>query len=339
MEFKVIDVYIPSQKSGEVFEKLQEFEQQSSWMTEEKEGRTRVRIIVSNHEVEDILNYLEGLTHEQETETLLVPVDAYFSKDTLDKKKAEEEGEEGDGEDSRLLRASRHELLTAIEDNSTITLNYTIMIVVSAIVATVGFLKNSEAVVIAAMVIAPLIGPVIAIAFASILGDYRRIGKAITVFLLGFFLVLGISVLFGYVYGVEIKTEQYLARTEVTIPDIFLGIASGVAGALAFLNHFPGNLVGIMVAIALLPPTVALGISLGDGVWSHAYGSILLVLLNMSSILLSAMIIFSLSGIRPVKWAEVQKANVSRPISIVFILILLSILAFTIVFGNGIEAT
>ncbi|MFG6120277.1 TIGR00341 family protein [Thalassobacillus sp. B23F22_16] len=339
MDMQLVEVYIPNKRFESVYEKLQSFDAQSIWVSNESEDRKLVRILVTTKDVEDVLDYLEGVSGVVDGfETMLLPVRAYFSKETVNKAEDKEEEKENEEEDKEalLLRASRHELISNVEKSSNINMNYTMMIVLSAIVATVGFIKDSEAVVIGAMVIAPMIGPVIAIAFASILGDYKRLWKAFQASIFGVLIVIFISVTLGYFFNVDLKTAQYWARTEVSISDIFLGIASGAAGALAFLNRLSGNLVGVMVAVALLPPTVALGISIGEGLWGNAYGAFLLLMLNISSILLAAVSIFSIAGIRPIRWEEVQKANVSRPLSIVFVSLLVIILALTILFGQGV---
>lgn len=91
-----------------------------------------------------------------------------------------------------------------------------------------------------------------------------------------------------------------------------------------------------MVAVALLPPSVALGMSIGDGAFVSAYGAFLLVTVNIMSIILAAVMIFSISGIRPVRWQEVQRANVSRPLSIIFVSIIILILAIVILEGQEI---
>ncbi|MFG6116362.1 TIGR00341 family protein [Halobacillus sp. MO56] len=339
MEMQLVEVYIPNKRFESIYDKLEEFDSQSLWVSNESEERKLVRILVSTKDVEDVLDYLEGVAGVVDGfETMLLPVRAYFSKDTVNKadETEEEEKQEEEEKEALLLRASRHELINNVEKSSNITLNYTMMIILSAIVATVGFIKDSEAVVIGAMVIAPMIGPVIAIAFASILGDYKRLWKAFQASIFGVIIVIVISVGLGSMFDVGLKTDQYWDRTEVAISDIFLGIASGAAGALAFLNRLSGNLVGVMVAVALLPPTVALGISLGGALWTNAFGAFVLLMLNISSILLAAVTIFSIAGIRPVRWEEVQKANVSRPLSIVFIALLVFVLALTILFGQGI---
>ncbi|MFD1017627.1 TIGR00341 family protein [Thalassobacillus hwangdonensis] len=337
MELQLIEAYIPKKHYESVSKKLQAFDYETYWISNESEERKLVRILTGTSQTEEILNYLEEVSNVIEGfETMLIPVQAFFSKDTVTKKE-EADKEDEEEKKARLLRASRHELLSSVEKNSRTTMNYTLMILLSAIVATVGFVKDSEAVVIGAMVIAPMIGPVIATAFASILGDYKLLGRAVLASLFGIIIVIFISILFGLFFKGGMTTDQYVARTEVTISDIFLGVASGAAGALAFLNRLSGNLVGVMVAVALLPPTVALGMSIGDGGWGNAYGAFLLLTVNISSILLAAVTIFSITGIRPVRWEEVQRANVSRPLSIVFISFLVLTLAVVILLGQGIK--
>ncbi|MFQ3543427.1 TIGR00341 family protein [Halobacillus rhizosphaerae] len=340
MEHQLIEVYVPDHHFESIDEKLKQYNYQSYWVSSESEERMLVRILVGTREVEEILNYLEGVSNVVEGfETMLIPVKTYFSKETVNRSSKEEvEKEEEENERIRLLRASRQELITSVEKSGTITWNYSLLIILSAIVATVGFLKDSEAVVIGAMVIAPMIGPVIAVAFTSVLGDYKLLGRAAVTSLYGIGIVLFISILFGYFSDMGMHTDQYLDRTKVTIIDIYLGVASGAAGALAFLNRLSGNLVGVMVAVALLPPTVAMGMSIGDGAYLHAYGAFLLVTVNIMSILLAAVTMFSISGIRPVRWEEVRKANVSRPLSIIFVIIIVVILALVIVIGKDVNA-
>ncbi|WLR47698.1 TIGR00341 family protein [Halobacillus litoralis] len=338
MNLQLIEVYIPDQHFDSIDEKLKKYDHRSYWVSSESEERMLVRILVQKNEVEEILNYLEEVSNVVEGfETLLIPVHTYLSKETIHEETKEEEAKEEDEEEkSRLLRASRHELMNAAEKNGHITMNYSLLILLSAIVATVGIIKDSEAVVIGAMVIAPMIGPVISVAFFAILGDYKGLGQSAISSLYGVAIVLLISIAFGYFTDVGMENAQYLDRTKVTLIDIPLGVASGAAGALAFLNRLSGNLVGVMVAVALLPPSVAMGMSIGDGSMTAAYGAFLLVTVNIMSILLAAVSIFSLSGIRPVRWDEVQRANVSRPLSIVFVIIIVLILALVILEGQNI---
>ncbi|QHE51208.1 TIGR00341 family protein [Pontibacillus sp. HMF3514] len=342
MSLQLIESYIPNKHFESVDEKLRDHPHTSYWVSSESKERMLVRILVDSDEVEDILNYLESVANVAEGfETLLIPVRTYLSRATLneeaeEKKEEEEKGEEGDDQ-ALLMRASRHELITYVEKNSLTTLNYTLLIFLSAVVGAMGFIKDSEAVVIGSMVIAPLIGPVIATAFAAILGDYRLLGKAALTSLLGVGIVVVIAIVVNFIFDIGVDTDQYWARTEVTASDFLLALAAGGAGSIATLNRKAGNLVGVMVAVALLPPNIALGMSIGKGLWGQAYGSFLLVTVNIMCILLSAVIVFSLTGIRPVRWREVQRANVSRSLSIVFVLLIVASLISVIYFGQDIK--
>lgn len=342
MSLQLIEAYIPNKHFESVDEKLRDHPHTSYWVSSESKERMLVRILVDSDEVEDILNYLESVANVAEGfETLLIPVRTYLSRATLneeteEKKKEVEEGEEEEDQ-ALLMRASRHELITFVEKNSLTTLNYTLLIFLSAVVGSMGFIKDSEAVVIGSMVIAPLIGPVIATAFAAILGDYRLLGKAALTSLLGVGIVIVIAIVFNFIFDIGVDTNQYWARTEVTVSDFLLALAAGGAGSIATLNRKAGNLVGVMVAVALLPPNIALGMSIGKGLWEQAYGSFLLVTVNIMCILLSAVIVFSLTGIRPVRWKEVQRANVSRSLSIVFVLLIVASLISVIYFGQEIK--
>jgi uncharacterized hydrophobic protein (TIGR00341 family) len=340
MNLQLIDIRIPTKHFEKTGEKLQSFPHKSYWSHEISAEIQNVRMIVESEHVEEILNYLEEISNVVDGfETVLIPVQTYISRDTIHERTNEKEGkEEEDNKDqSKLLRISRQELIQTIEKNSYITMNYTLLIILSAVVATVGFIKNSEAVVIGAMVIAPMIGPVISISFSAILGDYKKMSKSMLTFLFGFAIVIIISIGFSYFFQMGTDTDQFLARAEVTISDFVLALASGAAGALAIINRLSGSLVGVMVAVALLPPTVAFGLSIGQALWSEAYGSFLLIIVNVTCILLSAITIFSISGIRPVRWKEVQRANVSRTLSFVFIGAILGLLLLVIIVGQGVK--
>ncbi|SES96091.1 TIGR00341 family protein [Salinibacillus kushneri] len=336
MKMQLIEAYIPKRHFEETNRALQEFPHLSYMTFREGENMLLVRMVVESSSVEEILNYLEHETNVVEGfETVLIPVQTYISKQTL--QNVDNEGSESEQEESKLVRASRQELIQTIEKNSNITLNYTLLIILSAIVATVGFIKDSEAVVIGAMVIAPMIGPIISVAFSAILGDYQRVVQSLITFLFGFVIVVGISIGFSFLFGMGTENNEYVARTEVTLSDFFLALASGAAGALSTLNRLSGNLVGVMVAVALLPPTIAIGLSIGQAYWDDTFGSLLLITVNTTCILLSAITIFSISGIRPLRWREVQRANVSRTFSFIFVGVIVAILVVVILFGQNVK--
>ncbi len=339
MEVQLIEAYVPKKYFEKVNESLQEFPHESYWVSNETDDYTLIRILVKSTETEGILDYLENRVNVIDGfNVLLFPVQTFLTRQNGEQEEQEEKKKEP--EDTNLLqRVSRQELLSVIQKSSKINLTYTLLVILSAVVVTVGFLRDSEAIVIGSMVIAPLLGPIISVAFAAILGNYRLIIQSLGTFAFAIGIIILISILFSMVLPVSIDTHEFTSRTHVNLLDIVLAFASGTAGALSILRRLPGSLVGVMVAAALLPPTVVLGTTIGDGMWREAYGSMLLLLVNVMSILLAAIIIFSLSGIQPIKWTEVQRANTSRRLSIVFVGIIVLLLAVAILVGEQVDLT
>lgn len=338
MDLQLIEAYVPDKYFKKIDASLREYSHVSYWVSSESKDRMLIRILVKTGNTEEILNYLEKISHVTEGfEVLLFPVQTYITRDSDDEEEVTKRQKEKEEESKHLQRASRHELLGTIQKSSKITLTYTLLVILSAIVVTIGLIKNNETVIIGSMVIAPMLGPTISIAFSSILGDYRLLGHSSVTLFYAIIIIVGISVLFSFLFPVPITSDQFLSRTHVNLSDIVLALASGTAGALSILNRLPGSLVGVMVAVALLPPTVVLGMTIGSFMWVEAYGSLLLLLVNINSILLSAIIVFSLSGIRPVKWEAIQRSNTSRKLSIIFVSSIILLLIVAIVFGERVD--
>ncbi|GEL76938.1 TIGR00341 family protein [Tenuibacillus multivorans] len=341
MNLQLVEVYIPNENYHFVVEKLRSFSREGTWKEEQQEERMLVRMIISSDYVEEVLNYLETISRATEGfETILYPVHTYFShqsieeeEQNIDEKEFSEEDQDDEEDKRKFLRASRHELTNTIEEKSEFSINYMLLIIFSAIVATAGFIKDDTAVVIGAMAIAPLIGPAISIAFATVLGDLRHLGKAVATLFTGVFIIVLIASVFSYFFDEGMESSQYVSRTSVTIADFFLALAAGAAGALSILNRMSSNLVGVMVAVALLPPVIAFGMSIGQTLWHDTYWSFLLVMTNISCIVISAVIIFFVSGIRPEKWKDETMISVSRIFSLIFIIFITLILFVIVLVG------
>lgn len=336
MDLQLVEAYIPDKYFEKVTESLHKFALVSYWVSRESEERKLIRVLVETKNTEEVLNYLENVSNVVDGfEVLLFPVQSYLTRLTEEEKEKIKQEEKADT--TKIQRASRHELLGAIEKSSRITLNYTLLVILSAIVVTIGFIKDSEAVIIGAMVIAPMLGPVISIAFSSILGDFSLIRHSSITLLYAIAIGIGIAILCSFVLPVPLDNTEFASRTHVNLSDIVLALASGTAGALSIISRLPDALVGVMVAVALLPPTVVLGMSLGEGLWQEAFGSGLLLVGNISSVILAAIIVFSLSGIRPVKWKDVDRAKTSQKLSILFVSITIIILITAILFSNHVD--
>lgn len=316
MELQLIEVYIPNDQVDYFQTKIEEFSVLSHWHTRISDQEQVFKLLIEKQYAEGILDYLEkDAAYDKKMRALLYQISTYIPR-------IEKEEEEDDSEaetQAETLRASRHELYQVVDSSSRMNANFVWMLVLAAIVATAGIVKNSAAVVIGAMVIAPLIGPFTSLAFSAVLGDYPLMRRSSGTAIFGLALPIGIAVLFGLLFDLPIHSDEFLARTNIEMMDIILALAAGVAGALSFVKRVSEALVGVMVSVALLPPAIVFGMMVGSAAWVELVTPLMLLLVNIHAILLSAIVVFWITGIKPINWREIQAANTSRIIALVFV--------------------
>lgn len=335
MEIQLIEVYLPKEGLQSFNTKLQEFSIISNWLSNESEQYALMRILVKARDSEEILNYLEKASKQNDDlKALLFSLQTYIPHIQDEKEEGKRKEESDTSKNAELIRASRHELYAVVQSSSKTTQSFTWFLILSAIVATIGIIKDSPAIVIGAMVIAPLIGPFTATAFASVLGDYKLMRQSVVTSLYGLSIPLGISALFGYFFSIPVHSGEFLSRTNIEIIDIAAALAAGAAGAISFVKRMSEALVGVMVSVALLPPTVVLGMMVGSAAWKASVTPLLLLMVNITAIILSAIIVFWISGIKPINWQEIQDANTSRTYSLLFVGFIILVLAVVIYFIN-----
>jgi uncharacterized hydrophobic protein (TIGR00341 family) len=130
------------------------------------------------------------------------------------------------------------------------------------------------------------------------------------------------------------QTPEIFSRTEVGLSDIVLALASGAAGALAFTSGLSAALIGVMVAVALLPPLVTLGLLVGAGEFRMALGAMLLFLTNIICVNLAGVATFLFQGIRPLSWWEAAKAKKATYYAIVLWAFLLTVLIIVVLYAK-----
>ncbi|WP_240468605.1 TIGR00341 family protein [Gracilibacillus sp. YIM 98692] len=327
MELQLIEIYIPLNKLETFQKRIEDFHVLAQWNTEISEEMQHIKILIKKKYTEEILNFLEVNGKDEETQALVYNISTYIPQIEASEEEKQKEKKE---EQKEYTRASRHELYNVVQTSSKVNPNFLWLIILSAIVATAGIVKDSAAIVIGAMVIAPLIGPFTALAFSATLGDYKLMKRSVITSLIGLAIPISISVLFGLLFDLPNQSDEFLARTNIEFMDIVVALAAGTAGAMSFAKRVSEALVGVMVSVALLPPTVVLGMMLGDGQWESSLTPLMLLCVNISGILLSAIIVFWTSGIQPIKWREIQEANTSKTYSLVFISIVILILGILI---------
>jgi len=204
---------------------------------------------------------------------------------------------------------TREELSLKMGHGARLDFNYLLLTALSTIVAIIGLLQDNIAVVVGAMVIAPFLGPNLAFAFGTSQGDRVLMAKAFASGVVGLSLAVIMSVGVGYFWVEGPISSELMSRTEVGLSGVTLAVASGVAGVLSLTTGLSMTLVGVMVAVALLPPAATFGFMLGSGEFGLAIGAMMLLSVNIVCVNLSGLIVFLAKGIRPRHWFERKMAK------------------------------
>ncbi len=175
-----------------------------------------------------------------------------------------------------------------------------VMLVLSVAIATFAVLQDSTAVVIGAMLVAPLMTPILGLSAALVNGWRRRSGRSLLQVALG----VAASVVIAYalsswlpVVGSFATNTQITSRVSPTFLDMLIAIAAGAAGAFATIDRrVSQSIAGVAIAVALVPPLSVVGVSLGAGRFADAAGAGLLFATNFVAIVLSSAVVFLLSG-------------------------------------------
>ncbi len=282
-----------------------------------EEERCIVRMLVGPEKQQIVLDAVQNaVITSDNARVVILPVEATLPRPEQD----------ATSEQASKIARTREELYQNIQNGAQLNSNYLLMVVFSTIVAAIGLLENNVAVIISAMVIAPLLGPNIALSFATSIGDSQLIWKSFKTNVIGIFIALLISLIIGYLWHIENLNSEILARTVVGLDIVLLALASGAAAVLSLTSGAASALVGVMVSVALLPPTVTLGLMLGTGLWDLAMGAGLLLSVNIVCVNLSSKMVFLFKGVKPRRWLEKQKAKQSMTVYITVWLIALILL-------------
>jgi uncharacterized hydrophobic protein (TIGR00341 family) len=288
----------------------------------EESRRCSTRMLVRPEKQQTILDAIQAaLGSSDHVRIVLIPVEGVLPRP---------EPEEPEEQKRKAVTRSREELYQQIVRGLQFDSNFRIMVILSTVVAAIGMLANDVAVVIGAMLIAPLLGPNIALAFATSLGETPLIWEALKTNFYGLLLAIFVSLLIGLFWQDNLVTPELLSRTNVGLQSVVLALAAGAAAVLSLAAGWTSSLVGVMVAVALLPPTAAFGIMLGAGQFQNALGAGLLLAINIVCVNLSAKLAFAFKGIKPRTWYEKQKARQSMIAYVSFWLISLAILLVAI---------
>ena len=304
------------------------------WIEKTESGRDSISILADVELTEKILEEIEqSFSGKEDYRIILMPVSATIPKQPVDEDEKDEKGEKVTEKDEskRVKRISREELYEDIKEIVDVSWVYLVLIALSCIVAANGLIRNSPAMVIGAMVIAPILGPNVGLSLATTLGDIHLLKRSLKSIVYGFSLGMFLSIMMGLLLPFNPDVYEIMSRTEVSFADIALGLAAGVAGCLSFTRGISAAVIGVMVAVALLPPMVATGLLLGSGYYDLAWGAALLTITYIICVNLAGILTFVLQGIKPKSFTERRDGEeLSRYAILIWIgmLIILSLIIY-----------
>lgn len=308
MALRLLEIVVAESRIEDIEGVLEDCAIVDRWRLECTDERAVVRVLLQAEVADDVLDRLTEAVDAEDLRLLLLPVEGA---------RPHPETDDDDGNDeAEGARIGRDELYADLVSSARVTPVYLALVTLSTIVAAIGLLRSDVAVIIGAMVIAPLLGPNVALALATTLADAKLGVRSLLANAAGAGLALAISFAIGLLVHVDPESAEISRRTAVGLPDLGLALAAGGAGALAFTTGIASGIIGVMVAVALLPPLVACGLLLGQGHYRLAIAAGVLLTANLICVNLAGVVTFLVRGIRPFDWWEAERARKATIIAI-----------------------
>ncbi|OAB60873.1 hypothetical protein AY599_19575 [Leptolyngbya valderiana BDU 20041] len=343
MALRLLQIILPKRHDLEVREVVGRRPSSTMWSEPASEDRVRVSIVLPKEECDDLVRKLDAQYSSVDGFRLILEA-IEATRPHIEEPKPSPEPDPAVDEATPKLRAffggrvASDELVDEMIAGAKPSRVFFAMVVLSTVVAAAGLVQNSAAVIIGAMVIAPLLGPNLALSLSLTLGDLRLARRSLMTNIMG----VGVAVTLAMGVGLyaqasagadDPQTSELFARTVPRVSDIAIALGAGAAGTLASTTGVPATLVGVMVAVALLPPLVTFGLLLvsPNATMAQAAGALLLTATNVICINLSAMAMFRLQGVRPATMLESRRARAGSTYAMLFWALLLAALVAIII--------
>ena len=182
---------------------------------------------------------------------------------------------------------STREYLEKLYDDLHVRLRDTVILMCAIFIASIGLNMNSTAVIIGAMLISPLMTPIVGLGFGLAIFDTRLIKQSLEVLFIQVLVSLLVSTLYFWISPLSYASSELIARTSPTIWDVVIAIAGGIAGVIGSRKKEANNIVpGVAIATALMPPICTAGYGLANGNVRYLFGALYLFLINCVFIML-----------------------------------------------------
>lgn len=197
------------------------------------------------------------------------------------------------------------ELFLSLRDSSKLSSIFIVLMVLSTLLATTGLFQSSAPVIIGAMILAPLMSPIVSLSMGIVRGENSLINNSTKTLFYGIVTALIFSCIFTYMMPLSVLTDEMRGRLNPNLLDLMVAVISGIAGAYAnSKSEVAKSLAGVAIAVALVPPLSVTGIGIGWMDWNIIYGSFLLFITNLVGITLSAALTFIVLGYAPIHRAK-----------------------------------
>ncbi|MGF1461022.1 MAG: TIGR00341 family protein [Leptolyngbyaceae cyanobacterium] len=330
MSLRLIEVYLPNEYQPAVESLLSHRSIVHSWYEPYFQDQVWVRILVKSTEAEPVVDeFADKFEAVEDFRLLLLNVETSLPSQTqTDSAEANGQSSNDRSElDPKSARISRGEVYDRIIQSAQLSWVQLAMLVISTIIAAIGIIRDSQAVVIGAMVIAPLLGPNMALAVATTLGDRVLVFRTLRTGAIGILLAFSLSAAFGHFWSVSLDSSEIADRMHIGWQDGILAFASGVAGAIALTTEERSSIVGVMVSVALLPPLVVVGLMVGAAYWSEAIIAGMLTITNLICLNLAAISTFLIQDLRPRQQQDATQARqVTQVAYTIWIILLLGLI-------------
>lgn len=190
------------------------------------------------------------------------------------------------------------EVIERRREDGALSERYLFMTAMSAGIAILGLLLSSPAVVIGAMLLSPLMGPIMGLGFALAIGDVDWLKQSMRTLIVGSALAVLLCAMLVFLSPIQTITSEIAARTRPNLFDLFVALFSALAGAYAMIRGREGTIVGVAIATALMPPLAVIGFGLATFNWTVFSGALLLFVTNLLTIALTAFAMAKLYGFR-----------------------------------------
>jgi uncharacterized hydrophobic protein (TIGR00341 family) len=285
-------------------------------VTDETSGREYTAVAtfpLPTAAVEPVLERLREAGIDESTYTVIVAAETVISRrfEALEDEYAADADHAGN-------YISREELQAKADDLASGLRTYVLMTVISAVIATAGLLLDSPATVVGSMVIAPLIGPAMSAAIGTVVDDEDMFRRGVRMQLLGVFVAIVAATLFAFALrwlalvppGIDpLELAEVSERLAPNVLVLVVAIGAGLAGIVSLMTGVSAALVGVMIAVALIPPAAAVGIGIAFQIPRLVVGAGVIVAVNVLSINLSALVMLWYEGYRPQRWFREDDAR------------------------------